>query len=139
MDVAVALCVAAALEVGLERIVFSYDINCKYKVNFKDRVTSGTSPLLDPNLNFEGFMTWLIGKFHLGGHKDDCSREHSFNYNKNVGRMSGELVETIWAVFNWLKWQTREMSWGARREALSDSMNDWNHQKMVALGEQCRS
>lgn len=80
-------------------------------------------------------ITWLIGKFHLAGHKEECSKKFSFNYNDLVGRMSGELVETIWAAFNWLKFQTREMGPGPREETLSDAMNFWNWLKIVRMGE----
>lgn len=138
--------VATAIESGLERgvldFIFSYDIACKYSVHFFERIKSALpnkAPLFSPTASnaFDSGLaaiTWLIGKFHLGGHKEECSKSFSFNYNKLVGRMSGELVETIWAAFNWLKYQTREMGPGPRIETLSDAMNHWNWQKIIKIG-----
>lgn len=139
--------VATAIEAGLERgildFIFSYDIACKYSIHFWERikVALGDKPPLFSPTSSEAFesgvaaMTWLIGKFHLGGHKEECSKTYSFNYNSLVGRMSGELVETIWAAFNWLKYQTREMGPGTRIETLSDAMNHWNWLKIIKIGE----
>lgn len=123
--------------------IFSYDIACKYSVHFWERIKNalGNKPPLFSAKSSEAFetglaaMTWLIGKFHLGGHKEECSKTYSFNYNSLVGRMSGELVETIWAAFNWLKYQTREMGPGTRIETLSDAMNHWNWLKIIKIGE----
>lgn len=84
--------------------------------------------MLSPN------VTWQIGKFHLGGHKEECTKKYLFNYDEGVGRMSGKLVETIWSTFDWLKRETREMGPGPCCEALTDAMNFWSHQKEAKLG-----
>lgn len=118
-----------ALDNGLADVILSYDIACKYSVNFLKRVKTSPDQLLPEDIDKHIRITWLIGKFHLGGHKEECAKMYSFNYNKNVGRMSGELVETIWATFNALKPQTREMGPGPRREMLTDAMNFWNKMK----------
>lgn len=125
----------------------SYDIACKYSINFKDRVTevfhqenteASSTPLLPTSFFETAGMRWLIGKFHLGSHRDECLKRFSFNFTNGVGRMSGELVETIWAYFDYLKYQTREMSAGARKELLTDAMNWWNWQKLTKIGEPYR-
>lgn len=126
-----------ALDNGVADVILSYDIACKYSVNFLKRVKTNPNPLLPDEIDKHIRITWLIGKFHLGGHKEECSKKYSFNYNKNVGRMSGELVETIWATFNALKPQTREMGPGPRREVLTDAMNFWNKMKEGRLST-CR-
>lgn len=136
---------AAAIDNGMSRgikdFIYSYDIACKYSVHFFERVKAAlpNKPPLLSSAASAAFaagltvMTWLIGKFHLGGHKQECSKKYSFNYNTMVGRMSGELVETIWSAFNWLKFQTREMGPGPREETLSDAMNFWNWLKLVRI------
>lgn len=135
---------------GVLDFIVSYDIACKYSVNFVKRVTeefrseevegqqsTRISPgrsLLPASFFESASVKWLIGKFHLGSHRDECLKEYSFNFTRGVGRMSGELVETIWAYFDYLKYQTREMSEGARKELLTDAMNWWNWQKLVKIG-----
>lgn len=37
---------------------------------------------------------------------------------------------------NWLRYSTREMTHGGRRDVLSEHFNDWNWQKTVSIGEQ---
>ena len=136
VDVAVAAVLRAAFALGLYNIVFSYDIACKYSINFIQRVMEGTVALLDPELkDFLLAIVWLIGKFHIGGHQKSCSEKYSFNYTWGVGRMSGELVETIWAEFNWYKYQTKEMTHGGRRDLLSDAFNQFNFAKSINMGE----
>lgn len=128
---------------GLVDFIFSYDIACKYSVHFFTRVKSALPnkpPLLSTAASIAfatglATITWLIGKFHLGGHKEACAKKYSFNYNTMVGRMSGELVETIWSAFNWLKFQTREMGPGPREETISDSANRWNWDKTTKIGK----
>lgn len=138
---AVASVLAFFFSLGIVDFVFAYDIACKYSINFMERATesfrgvdSSILPLLPPAFAQTACILWLIGKFHLGSHRDECLKKYSFNFTRGVGRMSGELVETIWSYFDYLKYQTREMSQGARKEMLTDSMNWWNWQKLVKLG-----
>lgn len=134
VDVAVSTVMQRALEHELD-IIFSYDIACKYSINFAKRVTEGDSPLLSYSADrLDKDITWLIGKFHLGAHKPECSEKYSFNYTWGVGRMSGELVETIWADFNFFRHQTKEMTPAARKDTLSDGFNQWNWNKIIQIG-----
>lgn len=122
----------------IRRIVFSYDSNCQYSINFEKRLF-GTDPALFSLEDFrKTVVQFLIPKFHLGGHKAECSDRFSFNYTANVGRMSGELVETPWAALNWLQYASREMGWGNRRDLLNDHFNWWNWMKIVRMGEFAR-
>lgn len=120
---------------GLTRLVVSYDIACKYSVHFLQRVLGGDVKLLQPQFESLAEMLWLIGKFHIGGHREECLKKFSFDYNELVGRMSGELVETVWAELNWLKQQCREMSSGSRIEVMTENMNYWNFAKVTRMGE----
>lgn len=139
VDAATAETFRWALRHGILDVIFSYDIACKYSAKFLERVTTagidGADPLIPAEIDQMLRITWLIGKFHLGGHKEECSKKYSFNYNAGVGRMSGELVETIWSTLNALKYQTREMGPGPRREMISDAMNFWNTQKLAKISE----
>jgi Kyakuja-Dileera-Zisupton transposase len=133
MDVAMCSVIASGLASEILNFIVSYNIACKYSIHFLTRTTEGVDCLLPPNFNLLAFITWLIGKFHLAGHQEDCVKRYSFNYTPGVGRMSGELVETIWACFNWLKYQTQQMAEGSWRDMLSDVMNFWNWEKTITL------
>lgn len=122
----------ACLKKDLCRIVFSYDIACKYGINFRHRVMESDVKLLD----HEDFnLVFLVPKFHLGGHVRTCADKFAFDYTPNVGRMSGELVETPWAAMNWLQYSTREMGWGTRRDVLTNNLNGWNWNKVAKMCE----
>ncbi|KAG9017173.1 hypothetical protein FRB90_001477 [Tulasnella sp. 427] len=138
VDVPMSMVIQAAIDSGLKDLVISYDIACKYSINFLDRVSNTAYPLLPANLQSLVSILWLIGKFHLSGHREECQKFFNFNYTKGVGRMSGELVETIWSYFDFLKYQTREMGPGSRQEMLSDAMSYWNWQKIVKLSDTTR-
>lgn len=112
----------------------SYDIACKYSIHFLRRVLGGNVKLLDRDFENLADMMWLIGKFHIGGHREECLKQFSFDYNDLVGRMSGELVETVWAELNWLKQQCREMSAGSRIEVMTENFNFWNFCKVTRMG-----
>lgn len=113
----------------------SYDIACKYSINFWARVSEGVAPLLEPMIRMVLLIIWLVPKFHLNGHKKECMDKFSFNFTKWVGRMSGELVETPWAALNWLKYSSRKMLAGARVDLLSDHFNEWNWSKNINAGQ----
>ncbi|KIO19112.1 hypothetical protein M407DRAFT_51641, partial [Tulasnella calospora MUT 4182] len=115
---------------GLRHFVITYDIACKYGVNFKSRCfNKDPQAALIPTPHEEMFIAFCVNKFHQESHEDSCSAKNALNYTKFVGRTCGEGVETIWAKMNWLRYSTREMSPGVRRETLSEHFNDWNWQK----------
>lgn len=130
----------AAFAASIIWLLFSYDIACKWSINFLARIA-----LAPEEWGWHTIAAWpiailyLVPKFHLGSHKEGCAYNYSFNYTKNVGRMHGELVETIWAGLNWLQYSTREMGPAHRREVLTEAMNYWNWQKVIGTGEFARS
>ncbi|KIJ26119.1 hypothetical protein M422DRAFT_85161, partial [Sphaerobolus stellatus SS14] len=100
------------LKAGLKRIVISYDIACKYNINFKRRITHRDWPLVTQRKlrdlkNIK--ITWLIPKFHLAVHIEGCADKFSFNWVKDVGRTYGENVESNWPSLNVLATSVREM------------------------------
>ncbi len=136
VDVAVGSVIKQDIEDGLESECFSYDSNCSHEVNFFKRLADYDPPLLTRDELSKIKYKALIPKFHLAGHKAECSDRYSFNFTENVGRMSGELVETPWADLNPLQYSLREMGWGNRRDALTDQLNGWNHSKETRM---CKS
>ncbi|KIO20783.1 hypothetical protein M407DRAFT_29579 [Tulasnella calospora MUT 4182] len=119
---------------GLRYFVITYDIACKYGVNFKKRCCDPSCKfVLIPTAEEEMFIVFCVNKFHQESHDDNCGAKNSLNYTKFVGRTCGEGVETIWAKLNWLRSSTREMSPGMRIEVLSEHFNDWNWQKVLGI------
>jgi hypothetical protein len=126
VDPAVVLSIRQQLFAGLIYFLLTYDVVCRYWVNFQRRIEAF---LLPPQQYSLIKLSMYIPKWHLGGHNEACADRFSLNYALNVGRMSGELVETPWAYLNGFQYSTQEMGHGPRREVLTTAFNHWNWQK----------
>ncbi|KAG9014679.1 hypothetical protein FRB90_005207 [Tulasnella sp. 427] len=119
---------------GIRYFVITYDIACKYGVNFRKRCFNDDPwAALVPTPDGEMFIMFCVNKFHQESHEESCSAKNALNYTKYVGRTCGEGVETIWASLNWLRYSTREMTAGGREETLSEHFNWWNWLKVIGL------
>jgi hypothetical protein len=115
------------------QLFISYDIVCQWHKNIWMRLVS-----YNPQLRERGgrrFYVWLIPKFHLPAHIEACNILFSFNLTPFVGQTDGEAPERGWANANPLVGSTKEMGPGACCDALDDHFNDWNHKKIVGLGQ----
>ncbi|KAJ7114174.1 hypothetical protein C8R43DRAFT_1091380 [Mycena crocata] len=116
----------------LDRFFVSYDIACQWHKNIWARMSNYA-----PELWFEGdrkYMTFLVPKFHLPAHIEECNLRFSFNLTRDVGRTDGEAPERGWATVNPLASSTKEKGPGSRRDALDAHFNDGNHKKNISLG-----
>ncbi|KAG8923187.1 hypothetical protein FRC01_013102, partial [Tulasnella sp. 417] len=126
---------------GLRYFVITYDIACKYGINFKSRCCNRSCNfiLIPTDTNDDINIIFCVNKFHQESHDDDCAAKNALDYTKYVGRTCGEGVETIWANMNWLRYSTREMGPGNRIETLSEHLNDWNWQKILGIVRRIKS
>ncbi|KAJ7120591.1 hypothetical protein C8R43DRAFT_1136756 [Mycena crocata] len=116
----------------IDRFFVSYDIACQWHKNLWVRMSNYA-----PELWFEGdrkYMTFLVPKFHLPAHIEECNLRFSFNLTRDVGRTDGEAPERGWAKTNPLASSTKEKGPGSRRDALDNHFNDQNHKKTIAFG-----
>ncbi|KAF8056174.1 hypothetical protein FPV67DRAFT_1432087 [Lyophyllum atratum] len=119
-------------DTGVQMIVVSYDIVCQWHKNLRERMLS-----YPHELHLSGsvkYISFLIPKFHLPAHIEDCNILYSFNLVKGVGRTDGEAPERGWANINPIAQSTKEMGPGARRDTLDDHFNDWNWKKTLQFG-----
>ncbi|KAJ7033047.1 hypothetical protein C8F04DRAFT_958139, partial [Mycena alexandri] len=115
----------------LIRLYVSYDIACQWHKKIWERMEG-----YDAEIHFEGegkFVTFLVPKFHLPAHIEECNLRYSFNLTPNVGQTDGEAPERGWANANPLASSTAEMGPGSRRDKLNH-FNDVNHKKIIGLG-----
>ncbi|KAJ7116908.1 hypothetical protein C8R44DRAFT_879439 [Mycena epipterygia] len=122
--------------VGTELVRFfvSYDIACQWHINLWDCMINYKNKAV--TLDGRGkFMVFLVPKFHLPAHIEACTLRFSFNLTRDVGWTDGEALERGWANANPLATSTKEMGPGSRRDTLDDHFNDWNHKKIIALGD----
>ncbi|KAJ7613253.1 hypothetical protein DFH06DRAFT_1274591 [Mycena polygramma] len=117
----------------LVELFVSYDIVCQWHKNIWVRLAQYSPKLKQRGLK-RGYV-WLIPKFHLPAHIEACNILYSFNLTPFVGQTDGEAPERGWANANPLASSTKEMGPGARRDALDDHFNDWNHKKIVGMGD----
>ncbi|KAG8899214.1 hypothetical protein FRC01_010620 [Tulasnella sp. 417] len=132
------MCFSGALNesytAGLRYFVITYDIACKYGVNFKSRCCNNKCNfVLIPTAHGEINIIFCVNKFHQESHDDECAAKNALDYTKYVGRTCGEGVETVWAEMNWLRYSTKEMGTGTRIETLSEHFNHWNWQKTLGI------
>lgn len=117
---------------GVYDLVISYDIVCQWYKNLQSRLDLLPEGLL-PEEDFRD-LVFLIPKFHLPAHIEECHRTFSFNLTPHVARSDGEAPERGWGVVNNVGKSTVEMGPGTRRETLGDHFNDGNWKKTCGLG-----
>jgi hypothetical protein len=115
------------------RLISSYDIACQWWVHLWERMAAMPEYL---HINLAGkHVVFLVPKFHLPAHVTSCQTAFSFNLTRGVGRTDGEAPERGWSDINPLAAQTKVMGPASRRETIDDHFNDWNHKKVIGLGE----
>ncbi|KDQ23111.1 hypothetical protein PLEOSDRAFT_1017784, partial [Pleurotus ostreatus PC15] len=113
-------------------VVTSYDIACQWSRNLGARAASYPKELLGPRFH-ELSIKYLVPKFHLYAHRNECQINYSFNLTPNVGRTDGESPERGWAAMNPVASSTKEMGPGSRRDTLDDHFGDYNWRKVISL------
>ena len=88
-------------------------------------------------MNFNEFIDFIVavGKFHLGAHVKECFFKYSLNFITGAGQVDGEIMETLWSLFNKFAKMARSMGTAHRKEILNDHMRDVNWKKMVGMGK----
>ncbi|PPQ89792.1 hypothetical protein CVT25_008232 [Psilocybe cyanescens] len=116
----------------LRYLFASYDIACQWYKNVYERLK-----ILPPSLRLSNSINnvaYLVPKFHISAHIQECLLNFSFNTTRYVGRTDGEAPERGWSGVNALATSTREMGPGNCRDTLDDHFNDWNWKKITGLG-----
>lgn len=111
----------------------SYDIACKYFVNYKSRMLN-----MPPELQYDtthALERHAIPKYHIAGHESICHTNFGFDYMLGAGRTSGEGVEPVWIPTNGLAPSRCEMSPSARQESMDDGFRWWNWQRLLSMGK----
>ncbi|KAJ7212313.1 hypothetical protein GGX14DRAFT_564781 [Mycena pura] len=126
----------SALEgVEVERLVFSYDIACQWKVHLLERAKALTekaniSTRLDKfDIQF-GLPVW-----HAAVHELKCRMANSLSFAKGVGRTDGEGIERTWSILNPIGFATKEMGEGGRHDNIEDKVDHVNFEKNVGQGD----
>lgn len=120
---------------GLKRLMLSYDIACSWCVHFWERLDElyGDVYSLDPDAE----ITFVVPKFHLEAHGEDCKARFNLNSTKGAARTCGEGIEAGWADMNTIGVFTREMSTSHRHECIEDFMQAINFRKITTMGMYC--
>jgi len=111
----------------------SYDIACQWSKHLWSRMLSLPSALHMDHASKN--VVFLVPKFHLPAHIEQCQVDFSFNLSRNVGRTDGEAPERGWANMNPIASSTKEMGPGSRRDTLDDHFGDWNWKRCTQLGK----
>ncbi|KAJ3014547.1 hypothetical protein NUW54_g1280 [Trametes sanguinea] len=114
----------------LERGV-TYDVVCSYICNIVERFKK-SRPDLVPIIEQ---LKMLLPKMHMHAHQEACQVVYALCYAHGFGLIHGEGVETPWAELNPAGLSTREMTDGARHDALTSLFNYWNWRKVENMGK----
>ncbi|KAJ7795160.1 hypothetical protein B0H14DRAFT_2391995 [Mycena olivaceomarginata] len=110
----------------------SYDIACQWYKNIWTRMQ-----IFPEDIQFkndEKNLVFLVPKFHLPAHIEECNIQFSFNLTRFVGRTDGEAPERGWADANRLANSTKISGPGARRDTLDAHFQYSNWKKITKLG-----
>jgi Kyakuja-Dileera-Zisupton transposase len=118
---------------ALTTIVFSYDIACQWYRNLRTRMFRLPREMWITDDLFNA-LRFFIPKLHIYAHGPKCQYKYSFNFQKWSARTDGEDPERFWSHINPASSSTREMSPGARFDALDSHATHWNWRKIVKLG-----
>ncbi|KAG1802811.1 uncharacterized protein HD556DRAFT_1304077 [Suillus plorans] len=114
---------------GITRAVTFYDINCQYNKHFQVWVDRSRFLEMVPELT----IIPSIGLWHVHGHQDSCYVQYVSNFIEGIGRIDGEIMETLWACLNLISPAARGMSSPHQQECLDFQMNDSNVCKMICM------
>ncbi|KAJ3533206.1 hypothetical protein NMY22_g7429 [Coprinellus aureogranulatus] len=109
--------------------LLAYDVNCQYCVKFRQRIEAARYLKCDPNYPID----FVIGLFHVHGHKDECLSRYAPTFLPGAGVTSGEILESLWHTTNGAALITRNMLLGGRWELLDACMQASNEKKSQDL------
>lgn len=131
VDYAVCQAIKSTKAEATSGVRLAYDINCQYSINLAKRVQRSPYLAIPPHLLLE----FVIGLFHVHGHKDECLSRFAPTFLPGAGVTSGEIIESLWSTTNGAAKITRNMTKFGRWETLNACMQDSNRRKMQDLGE----
>ena len=111
--------------------VISYDIMCQYCINLYNRLKD--LPFDNAEQLYDMIVAFLIPKFHLAAHKQDCQVSRSLNYEPGVGRSDMEGPERTWFGLQG-GGSTKDQGPGYWSDAMDDKFGHWNWSKLIRLG-----
>ncbi|KAH6905173.1 hypothetical protein BKA70DRAFT_1431259 [Coprinopsis sp. MPI-PUGE-AT-0042] len=111
------------------RIIFCYDVNCQYCINFRKRAQA--SPALALAQHYP--ITFAIGLWHVHGHRPECYPRHAPSLVPGAARKSGEILESLWDSINGIFGATRTMTNAHCVEILDAIMADSNWKKLTSM------
>jgi hypothetical protein len=132
MNIDYAICNALKYQSsGLSEGLVIYDIGCQWIVHFQNRLNQSHSLSIPEAMK----LLVAVGKFHLSAHIRECFVLYSLNFISGSGQLDGEILETLWAPFNFISASARTMSMASRHQIYDDHMRDSNWKKIVAIGQ----
>ena len=100
----------------LRLAILLYDVACQWIIHFLQQVKEGPYLCLPDEME----IIAAVGKFHLNAHVKDCFAKHSPNFIRGIGQVDGEILETLWAIFNLISRSVRTGSKSHRRKIYDD-------------------
>ncbi|KAK1215224.1 hypothetical protein PQX77_022175 [Marasmius sp. AFHP31] len=81
-------------------------------------------------------MRWVIPVCHCRNHIASCEPLFLYVYKEGIGEFKAETAELAWDYLNAIGPAIRQMTLGAREDALNCHIGDWNWRKLVGIARQ---
>ena len=108
-----------------------YDIMCQWSTNLRRRLLE--FPLEGAERLDDKIVAWMVPKFHLAAHRQECRANYSLNYEPGAGRRDMEGPERTWFGLQG-GGSTKDQGPGYWSDAMDDKFGHWNWSKLVHLG-----
>ncbi|TEB37681.1 hypothetical protein FA13DRAFT_930695 [Coprinellus micaceus] len=94
---------------------------------------SGPGKCLSISADLE--IIYLIGLFHVHGHKESCLPRFASTFMPGAGMTSGEILESLWSILNEVAYITRTMTLPHCAEMIDACIADINWKKLQGMGK----
>lgn len=115
---------------SLPGFIFAYDVNCQHCVHFRKRLQN---EFLRDSIAVDATILFLIGLFHVHGHKEECLPRFAPTFAPGSGVVAAEILESLWSTLIGVAPSTRNMTSAHRVEVLEACMADSNRKKTLNM------
>ena len=110
--------------------ITSYNIMCQWSTNLCKQLQE--FPLDNAKHLDDKIVAWMVPKFHLAAHRQECCANFSLNYEPGARRRDMEGLERTWFGLQG-GGSTKDQGPGFWSDTMDDKFGHWNWSKLIRL------